>query len=52
MKKRNFSKRVAAGLLTAGLSMGALAQEKDSFSIAWTIYAGWCLGSMPKTAAS
>ncbi|MBQ0762431.1 putative urea ABC transporter substrate-binding protein [Marinobacter psychrophilus] len=41
MKKRNFSKRVAAGLLTAGLSMGALAQEKDSFSIAWTIYAGW-----------
>ena len=41
MKKRDLSKRLAAGLLAAGLSMGALAQEKDSFSIAWTIYAGW-----------
>jgi len=41
MKTRTFKKRLAAGLMTASLSMGALAQEKDSFSIAWTIYAGW-----------
>nr|BBJ05553.1 ABC transporter substrate-binding protein [Marinobacter nauticus] len=41
MKTRTFTKRLAAGLMTASLSMGALAQEKDSFSIAWTIYAGW-----------
>lgn len=41
MKTRNFTKRLAAGLFTATLSMGAMAQEKDSFSIAWTIYAGW-----------
>jgi len=41
MKKGNFSKRLAAGLVTASLSLGALAQERDSFSIAWTIYAGW-----------
>ncbi|MBC7184708.1 MAG: ABC transporter substrate-binding protein, partial [Marinobacter sp.] len=36
-----FGKRLAAGLFTASLGMGAMAQEKDSFSIAWTIYAGW-----------
>ncbi len=41
MKTHNFSKRLAAGLVAASLSLGALAQERDSFSIAWTIYAGW-----------
>lgn len=41
MKTRNFSTRLAAGVFAASLSMGAIAEEKDSFSIAWTIYAGW-----------
>ncbi|GBO83867.1 putative urea ABC transporter substrate-binding protein [Alteromonas macleodii] len=44
MTTRDITKRLAAGLFTASLglgSMGAMAQEKDSFSIAWTIYAGW-----------
>ena len=41
MNTRDITKRLAAGLFTASLSMGAMAQEKDSFSIAWTIYAGW-----------
>jgi NitT/TauT family transport system substrate-binding protein len=41
MKTSEINKRLAAGLLTASLSMGAIAEEKDSFSIAWTIYAGW-----------
>ncbi|SFR64929.1 NitT/TauT family transport system substrate-binding protein [Marinobacter daqiaonensis] len=45
MKARNASKRIGAiagaGVLAAGLAMGASAQERDSFSIAWTIYAGW-----------
>ena len=34
MKTVDLSKRLAAGVLTASLSMGALAQERDSFSIA------------------
>ncbi|WP_111495564.1 putative urea ABC transporter substrate-binding protein [Marinobacter bohaiensis] len=41
MKARQLTQRLGAGLLTATLSLGALAQERDSFSIAWTIYAGW-----------
>ena len=41
MKTRNLSKPLVAGVLAATLSAGALAEEKDSFSIAWTIYAGW-----------
>ncbi len=45
MNKSSLIKRVApvlgAGILAASLSMGATAQEKESFSIAWTIYAGW-----------
>ena len=45
MKARQLSKRIAAvagaGVLAASLSVGASAQERDSFSIAWTIYAGW-----------
>jgi len=41
MKTRNLSKPLVAGVLAAALSAGALAEEKDSFSIAWTIYAGW-----------
>ena len=41
MKTRNLSKTLVAGVLAAALSPAALAEEKDSFSIAWTIYAGW-----------
>lgn len=41
MKTRDLSKRLGAGLLAASLSMAALGQEKEHFSIAWTIYAGW-----------
>ncbi|MBB5321717.1 putative urea ABC transporter substrate-binding protein [Marinobacter oulmenensis] len=41
MKTRNLSKPLVAGVLAAALSPAALAAEKDSFSIAWTIYAGW-----------
>lgn len=45
MKTRELSKRmgaaVGAGLLAASLSFGAGAQEKDSFTLAWTIYVGW-----------
>ncbi|QSP95529.1 ABC transporter substrate-binding protein [Marinobacter salinisoli] len=32
---------LSIGLLTASAAMNAAAEEKDSFSIAWTIYAGW-----------
>ncbi|MFE8070342.1 putative urea ABC transporter substrate-binding protein [Marinobacteraceae bacterium S3BR75-40.1] len=45
MSKRHFLKRLAtglgAGLIAASFSFSAQAEEKDSFSIAWTIYAGW-----------
>jgi len=41
MKTSDLSKRLAAAVFAASLSTGAFAQEKDSFSIAWTIYAGW-----------
>ena len=41
MKTRYLSKPLVAGVLAASLSTTALAEEKDSFSIAWTIYAGW-----------
>jgi NitT/TauT family transport system substrate-binding protein len=32
---------LGAGVLASTLSFGAMAEERDSFSIAWTIYAGW-----------
>lgn len=35
------SAAVSAGLLAASLSSPAAAEEKQSFSLAWTIYAGW-----------
>ena len=45
MKTRELSKRlgalVGAGLLATSLSFSASAQERDSFSIAWSIYVGW-----------
>ncbi|MDX1818622.1 MAG: putative urea ABC transporter substrate-binding protein [Marinobacter sp.] len=45
MKKSKLIKRLGttlgAGVLAAGMSFGAAAEEKESFSIAWTIYAGW-----------
>ncbi|XKH02189.1 putative urea ABC transporter substrate-binding protein [Marinobacter nauticus] len=41
MKTRNLCKPLVAGVLAAALSPAAMAEEKDSFSIAWTIYAGW-----------
>ncbi|MFW5823465.1 MAG: putative urea ABC transporter substrate-binding protein [Marinobacter sp.] len=45
MKTRELSKRIGAvagaGFLAASMSLGAAAEEKDSFRIAWTIYAGW-----------
>ena len=41
MKTSDLTKTLAVGVFAASLSMGAAAEEKDSFSIAWTIYAGW-----------
>eukprot|EP00163_Fabomonas_tropica_P025905 TRINITY_DN4581_c0_g7_i1.p1 TRINITY_DN4581_c0_g7~~TRINITY_DN4581_c0_g7_i1.p1 ORF type:complete len:360 (-),score=99.62 TRINITY_DN4581_c0_g7_i1:220-1299(-) len=45
MKQSKLIKRLGstlgAGVLAAGMSLGASAEEKDSFTIAWTIYAGW-----------
>lgn len=32
---------LSAGLLAGGLAAPAMAAEKDSFSLAWTIYVGW-----------
>lgn len=41
MIARHLINRLGAGLLAATLTTGALAQEKDSFTFAWTIYVGW-----------
>ncbi|MDX1635424.1 MAG: putative urea ABC transporter substrate-binding protein [Marinobacter sp.] len=41
MKAKNVIQQLGAGLLAATLSAGALAQQKDSFTFAWTIYVGW-----------
>ena len=45
MKARKLSQRLgaalSAGVLATSLSFTAAAQEKDSFSLAWTIYVGW-----------
>jgi len=40
MRKSLVSSLVAAGL-TAALSLPAHAEQKDHFSVCWTIYAGW-----------
>lgn len=45
MKTRKLTQKISAvlgaGVLASSLSFSTLAQERDSFTIAWTIYAGW-----------
>lgn len=45
MRNTNLTNRICklatTGLLASTLTFGASAEEKDSFSLAWTIYVGW-----------
>jgi len=38
---KRMARRLGLGLVTASLALSVQAEQKDSFSIAWTIYAGW-----------
>jgi NitT/TauT family transport system substrate-binding protein len=40
-KKSLFTSLVGAALLTSTFSTSALAQEKEKFTLAWSIYVGW-----------